>query len=137
MESAALNTEQFLDAGRKTFKLAGTHQSVGGFAILGSGFSISSDLKDVEKLASDTVNPRLTTSNIVGSCCVRLHLAKSLTGFKLCATTRNNVQEDAQTDATTTVTDTQNVTLKVKSRCFKLYHAYSISFNSSFSRVEF
>ena len=103
MESAALNTEQFLDAGRKTFKLAGTHQSVGGFAILGSGFSISSDLKDVEKLASDTVNPLLTTSDIVGSCCVRLHPAKSLTGFKLCATTCNNMQEDAQTDATTTV----------------------------------
>ena len=106
MESAALNTEQFLEAGRKTFKLAGTHQLAGGFPILGSGFSISSDLKDVEKSASDTVNPLLTTSNIVRSCCVRLHLAKSLTGFKLRATTPNNVQEDVQTDATTTVTDT-------------------------------
>lgn len=71
VESAVLNTEQILD-GRKTFKLAVTHQSASGFSILGSGFSISSDLKDVEKSAQDTVNPRLTTSNIVGSCCVRV-----------------------------------------------------------------
>ena len=85
MESAVLNTEQFLD-GRKIFKLAATHQSARGFPILGSGFSISSDLKDVEKSAPDTVNPRLTTSNIVGSCCIRLYVAKSLTGFKLRAT---------------------------------------------------
>ena len=28
-------------------------------------------------------------------CCVRLHGAKSLTGFKLCATTRNNIQQHA------------------------------------------
>ena len=34
-----------------------------------------------------------TTPNIVGSCCVRLCVAKSLTGFKLCATTRNNIQQ--------------------------------------------
>ena len=33
-------------------------------------------------------------------CCVRLHGAKSLTGFKLCATTPNNMQEGVQTDAT-------------------------------------
>ena len=33
-------------------------------------------------------------------CCVRLHGAKSLTGFKLCATTSNNVQQGEQTDAT-------------------------------------
>ena len=36
-------------------------------------------------------------------CCVRLHRAKSLTGFKLCATTRNDIQQHAtgvQTDAT-------------------------------------
>ena len=32
--------------------------------------------------------------------CVRLHGAKSLTGFKLCATTRNNMQQGVQTDAT-------------------------------------
>ena len=33
-------------------------------------------------------------------CCVRLHEAKSLTGFKLCATTSNNMQQGVQTDAT-------------------------------------
>ena len=33
-------------------------------------------------------------------CCVRLHEGKSLTGFKLCATTSNNMQQDVQTDAT-------------------------------------
>ena len=85
VESAALNTEQFLDS-RKTFKLTATHHSA----------SISSDLKDVEKSASDTVNPRLTTSNIVGSCCVRLYVAKSLTGFKLCAATCNRVSKRTQ-----------------------------------------
>ena len=31
--------------------------------------------------------------------CVRLHGAKSLTGFKLCATTSNNMQQGVQTDA--------------------------------------
>ena len=95
VESAVLNTEQILD-GRKTFKLAVTHQSASGFSILGSGFSISSDLKDVEKSPPDTVNPRLTTSNIVGSCCIRLYVAKSLTGFKLCATTCNRVSKRTQ-----------------------------------------
>ena len=30
-----------------------------------------------------------------GSCCVRLHRAKSLTGFKLCAATPNNIQQHA------------------------------------------
>ena len=35
-----------------------------------------------------------TTPNNVGSCCVRLHGAKSLTGFKLCAITiPNNTQQ--------------------------------------------
>ena len=95
VESAVLNTEQILD-GRKTSKLAVTHRSASGFPILGSGFSISSDLKDVEKSAPDTVNPRLTTSNIVGSCCIRLYVAKSLTGFKLCATTCNRVSKRTQ-----------------------------------------
>ena len=32
-------------------------------------------------------------------CCVRLHGAKSMTGFKLCATTRNNMPQGVQTDA--------------------------------------
>ena len=39
-------------------------------------------------------------SNIVGSCCIRLYVAKSLTGFKRCATTSNNMQQGVQTDAT-------------------------------------
>ena len=33
-------------------------------------------------------------------CCARLHVGKSLTGFKLCATTTNNMQQGVQTDAT-------------------------------------
>ena len=36
-----------------------------------------------------------TTHKIVGRCCVRLHVAKSLTSFKLCATTSNNAQQHA------------------------------------------
>ena len=32
----------------------------------------------------------------VGSCCVRLHVAKTFTGFKLCS----NMQQGVQTDAT-------------------------------------
>ena len=31
--------------------------------------------------------------NNVGSCCVRFHAAKSLTGFKLCTTIPNNTQQ--------------------------------------------
>ena len=38
--------------------------------------------------------------NNVTSCCVRLYVAKSVNGFKLCATTRNNMQKDVQTGAT-------------------------------------
>ena len=38
--------------------------------------------------------------NNVGSCCVRLHVAKRLTSFKLCTATRNNMQQGVQTDAT-------------------------------------
>ena len=33
--------------------------------------------------------------NNVGRCCVRLHVAKSLTGFKLWTTTPNNAQQHA------------------------------------------
>ena len=42
-------------------------------------------------------------ANNVGSCCVPLHAAKSLTGFKLCARTPNNMQQGVQTDATCNV----------------------------------
>ena len=38
--------------------------------------------------------------NYVGTCCVRLHVAKRLTGFKLCTTARNSMQQGVQTDAT-------------------------------------
>ena len=42
--------------------------------------------------------------NNVGGCCVRLHVAKSLNGFKLCAATPPNntqqMQQDVQTDST-------------------------------------
>ena len=38
--------------------------------------------------------PTLLVNN-VGSCCVRLHVVKSLNGVKLCATTPNNTQEQA------------------------------------------
>ena len=38
---------------------------------------------------------RVNGRNIVGSCCVRFHVAKSLTGLKLSATTPNNMQQGA------------------------------------------
>ena len=41
-----------------------------------------------------------TAPNNVGSCCARLHVAKRLTSFKLCATTPNNMQQGVQTDET-------------------------------------
>ena len=44
-----------------------------------------------------------TTPNIVRSCYVRLHVAKSLTSFKLCATTPNIMQQGVQTDAMYTI----------------------------------
>ena len=37
----------------------------------------------------------LAVANNAGSCCVRLHVAKSLTGFKLCTTTPNNKEQHA------------------------------------------
>ena len=46
------------------------------------------------------LKPRANGRNIVGGCCVRLHVTKSLTGFKLCATTPNNTQQGVQTNAT-------------------------------------
>ena len=39
-------------------------------------------------------------ANNAGNCCIRLREAKSLTGFKLCATKSNNMQQGVQTDAT-------------------------------------
>ena len=45
-----------------------------------------------------------TMLGVVGQqCCVRLHGAKRLTGFKHCATTRNNMQQGVQTDATSII----------------------------------
>ena len=41
------------------------------------------------------LKPRADRRNIVGSCCVRLHVAESLIGFKLCTTTPNNMQQQA------------------------------------------
>ena len=41
------------------------------------------------------LKPRANRRNIVGSCCVRLHVAESLIGFILCATTPNNTQQQA------------------------------------------
>ena len=35
-----------------------------------------------------------------GNCCVRLSVVKSLSGFKLCATKSNNMQQGVQTNAT-------------------------------------
>ena len=53
-------------------------------------------------LANGLNNSQRYWANNVGSCCVRLHVAKSLTGFKLCAATRNNMQQQqgVQTNAT-------------------------------------
>ena len=38
---------------------------------------------------------------MLGVCCIRFHVAKSLTDFKLCATTPNNMQEGVQLMHTT------------------------------------
>ena len=43
---------------------------------------------------------RANRRNNSQQCCVRLHGAKSLTGFKLCATTHNNMQQGEKTDTT-------------------------------------
>ena len=42
-----------------------------------------------------SIKLRANGRNIAGSCCVLLHVAKSLTGFKFCATTPNNSQQHA------------------------------------------
>ena len=36
----------------------------------------------------------------IQQCCVRLHGAKTLTGFKLCVTFPNNIQQGVQTSVT-------------------------------------
>ena len=110
MESAALNTEQFLD-GIQTFKLAATHQSGSGFPILGSRFSISSELEDVEKSAPDTVKPWLK--------CWKLFrpFARSQK-FDWFQTLRNKSQKHATRCANGRNNDVyENITLKIKSRC--------------------
>ena len=46
-------------------------------------------------LANGLNNSQHYWANNVGSCCVRFHVANSLTGFKLCATTLNNTEQHA------------------------------------------
>ena len=68
------------------------------------------------------INPQFHSSpfdytfNIVGSCCVRLHVAKSFTGFKYYATTPNNMQQGVQTDAT----------CNIQQCCVRLYKAFGL-----------
>ena len=56
------------------------------------------------------IKPLANGRNIVGqqlptwSCCVRLHLAKILTGFKLCTATPNNMSDKARQGAQTNAT---------------------------------
>ena len=56
---------------------------------------ITQGYASVKQRTSATLMP----NNDDESRCVRLHVAKSLTGFKLCATTPNNTQQDVQKDA--------------------------------------
>ena len=42
------------------------------------------------------LKPRASRRNIVGNCCVRLHVPESFIGFKLCATTCNRVCKRTQ-----------------------------------------
>ena len=60
-------------------------------------------------IVTGKLKPLADSCNIVGKqlpkllgvvASVRLHVAKSLTGFKLCPTTPNNKQQGVQTDAT-------------------------------------
>ena len=68
------------------------------------------------------INPQFNPSpfdctfNIVGSCCVRSYVAKSLTGFKYCATTPNKTQQGAQTDKT----------CNIQQCCVRLYKAFGL-----------
>ena len=62
-------------------------------------YSRITSFKSIKKRASGCNN-----CNNVGSCCVCLRVAKSLTGFKLCVTTPNNtrpgiMQQGVQTEA--------------------------------------
>ena len=63
--------------------------------------------------------------NIVGSCCVRLHLAKRLTGIKLCATTPNNTQQHATGCANGTQHVTSHNVAKSVCRGLQLQSTYS------------
>ena len=49
----------------------------------------------VKLRANGSDNSQHCWRNNVVSCCIRLHVAKILTGFKFCATTHNNTQQHA------------------------------------------
>ena len=107
VEGAALNTDQFFRR-KKNFQ-ADSHPSFNQ-QIPNIGFWVLNKLwfrRCREIGPRYSYKPRLTTSNIVGSRCVRSYVAKSLTCFKLCPTARNNMQQGVQTDATTMATSTK------------------------------
>ena len=58
------------------------------------GFSLDSFMSKAPRKRTTHCWP--TTPNIDGSCCIRLHEARSLTRFKLCATTCNRVCKRTQ-----------------------------------------
>ena len=72
---------------------------VGHYTYVHEHFSVNTQLTKYLSLLScvqtDATLPILLANN-GGSCCVRLHAAKSLTGFKLCATTCNRVWKRTQ-----------------------------------------
>ena len=67
-------------------------------------------------------------ANNVGSCCVHLHMSKSLTSFKLCATTPNNIATTLQQHATGSQW-TQHVTFNNVGNCWPtMLHPFARGF---------
>ena len=50
---------------------------------------------EVEPVPGSLLSYVQTDATLLSLCCVLLHVAKSLTGFKFCATTPNNSQQHA------------------------------------------
>ena len=71
-----------------------------------------------------------TTPNIDGSCCIRLHEAKSLTRFKLCATTCNRVCKRTQQVTPNNIRSCWP-TMTVESRCVRVGRLVQMDATSS------
>ena len=86
-------------------------------------------------LANGRNNPQHFWPNNFESCCVHLHLAKLLTGFKLCAASPNNKQQNTTT-CNRVWKRTQHKEITTRDRHYYYYCKSSLHFVYSVKNVE-